>query len=252
MKNLIRFQYFTTAESPLMHQIRDSAIFIELTPMLYEQGYLYKDGFYNYPKLEDTESCPFIFGCDDLLVLTTRPPLTDKHQRRIIYQTGHILERKLLAQVGTCFLGLSRKIMLLRKSLAMKLSQERKNRAAITFFVNRTLSNQSAGYQQISEFGREKDYVNWEGNMTSCAFLMYFRETDELPKVLYVFGIGGQEGLIFARMLKNGLCRELNFDLNGPSRFVMVEFPCEIKEKFPVSLEFVKSIKPEVILDTAL
>lgn len=72
--------------------------------------------------------------------------------------------------------------------------------------------------------------------------------------MLYVFGMGGQEGLMFARMLKIGLWDELKIDLNGPARFVMVEFPINLIPSKPTCLVFVDDVtsKCKVILDVEL
>lgn len=80
---------------------------------------------------------------------------------------------------------------------------------------------------------------------------MFFPAEGLLPKMLYVFGMGGQEGLMFARMLKIGLWDELKIDLNGPARFIMVEFPINLIPKKPTSLAFVDEVKEkcQVILD---
>ena len=70
--------------------------------------------------------------------------------------------------------------------------------------------------------------------------------------MLYVFGMGGEEGLIFARILRNGLWDKLGVDLNGPARFIMVEFEIQVPEQFPTNLDFVKNLNFDVILDTEL
>ena len=69
--------------------------------------------------------------------------------------------------------------------------------------------------------------------------------------MLHVFGIGGQEGLLFARILKNELWEKLNIDFNGPARFVMVELDVTVT-KAPLNHDFVKELKYDVVLDTEI
>ena len=70
--------------------------------------------------------------------------------------------------------------------------------------------------------------------------------------MLYVFGMGGEEGLIFSRILKNEMWDKLDIDLNGPSRFIMCEFDIFVPEEYPTNLDFVNELSYDVILDTEL
>lgn len=259
MKRLFRFLYFTEDKFPFLHQIRDLAIFDELSSILYKKGYLYEDSFLNYPEMIDKESGLISFRKNDLMVLTTRPPYSDNHHRRKIYRTDHIYEKQILKQIGrnACFISLSRQVMFLRKRLALQLKKEFEDRASITFYVYRNKAIKSTGYRQISEFGWgvERKWKKWKSknnNQKSCAFLIFIKANGILPDMLYVFGMGGEEGLIFSRILRNGLWDKLEIDLNGPSRFVMVEFDIQVTEPYPTNLDFTKEINYNVILDTVL
>ena len=55
-------------------------------------------------------------------------------------------------------------------------------------------------------------------------------------------------------MLKIGLWEEINLDLDGPARFIMVEFPVTNIPKDPMSLKFVNRIRKKcrIVLDTPL
>jgi hypothetical protein len=257
MPRLFRFQYFTKDDSPLLHQVRDLTILMEISQILYQKGYSYEDVFLNYPRLKEKDGVPFDFKIDDLMVMPTRPPLSDyrKIHRRVIYKTKHVLEEEMLNQMKTCFRTLSRQRITLHQNLAFSLPDKYSNRGLISFYVNSSNGNASAGYRQVSEYDIEKDWTDWSSISElpkSCAFLIFFTAGEKLPKMLYVFGIGGQEGLVFARILKNGLWQELGIDFNGPSRFIMVEFPIHNIPTFPTSLQFIKGIDYEVILDERL
>lgn len=259
MKRLFRFQYFTSDNFPFLHQVRDLAIFVELSAILFKKGYLYEDSFLNYPKMADKKSGILSFHKNDLMILTTRPPLSDGPHRRKIYRSDHVYEKQILKQIkrDTCFISLSRHTMFLNKKLASNLRKGFEDRASIAFYVHQNKDNKSAGYRQISEFGWgvERRWKKWKTLSKihrSCAFLLFFEAKDLLPKMLYVFGMGGEEGLIFSRILRNGLWDKLEIDFNGPSRFVMVEFDIQVPEKYSTNLNFVKELNYDVILDMEL
>jgi hypothetical protein len=258
MKKLFRFQYFTTDNLPSLHQVRDLAIFVELSNILFKKGYLYEDSFLNYPKMTDKQSGLLSFGKNDLMILTTRPPLSDgPYNKRKIYRTDHIYEKQILEQINTCFISLSRNVMFLNKNLAKNLRKGFEDRASIDFYLNQNKSNKSAGYKAISghDRGVERNWKKWSKiskTQKSCAFIILFKSEGILPKMLHVFGIGGEEGFIFSRMLRNGLWDKLVIDLKGPSRIIMVEFDIHVPETFPTNLNFVRNLHYDVILDMEL
>jgi hypothetical protein len=259
MNKLYRFQYFSTDKSPSLHQVRDLVNFVELSTLLYNEGYLYEDSFLNYPNLSDKQAGLISFDENDLMVLTTRPPYTDTFQRRKIYRTDHIYEKQLLKQIGSdvCFTSLSRAVMFLHKKLAIQLKPGFENRASISFYIHSNKDNKSAGYKQISDYGlgSERNWKNWNSiskKQRSCAFLIFHKAKNLLPRMLYVFGMGGEEGLIFSRILRNGLWEKLKINFDGPSRFVMVEFDIEFPKTLPTNLNFINDLKYDVILDTEI
>ena len=209
--------------------------------------------------MTDKESGLISFGKNDLMILTTRPPYSDDFQRRKIYRTDHIYEQQILKQIGrnVCFTSLSRQVMFLHKELALQLQKGFEDRASISFYVHRNKDNKSAGYKDISEYGwgqirKWKSLKAVSKKQRSCAFLIFLKAKDILPKMLYIFGMGGEEGVIFSRILRNGLWDKLNVDLDGSSRFVMVEFDIEFPETFPTNLNFINNLNYDVILDTEI
>jgi len=259
MKRIFRFQYFTSVHFPLLHQARDTTIFLEVINLFLKHGFSYEDTFMNYPKMKDKTQFVFDFHEDDLVVLTTRPPLSDKYQRRTIYQSGHELEVKMLILINSCFISLSRQVMYLTKELSAHLPRRFQNRASIEFYVQQNKTSKPAGYKQVARYenGIDRGWVKWSKPdhprpAKSCAFLIFFKASQFLPfKLMFIFGLGGEEGLIFSRILRNGLWEKLNIDFEGPSRFVMVEFDVAIPE-FPTNLDFVKGLQYDVILDVFL
>lgn len=256
MNNLYRFQYYTVNDEPLLHQARDLPIIMELSEILFKrEGYTYADAFMNYPGIREKEPFPYHFDDSDLMIMPTRPPKSDTESlhKRVIYKTGHQFEQAMFKQVGKCFISLSRKKSNLRHGLKRKIRPAFRNRGEISFRVNKKGKKMSAAYQKVTDYriGEEESWSRISKIPHSCGFLMLFPAKGLLPRMLYVFGMGGQEGLMFARMLKLGLWDRLEIDLNGPARFVMVEFPINNIPDQPTSLEFVKKVKEkcEVVLD---
>lgn len=147
--------------------------------------------------------------------------------------------------------------MFLTKKLASKLRKGYEDRASINFYIHRTKGSKSAGYKDVAMYGwgPARNWKRWKSvskKQRSCGFLIFLKAKNLLPNMLYCFGMGGEEGLIFSRILKNGLWDKLNVDLDGPSRFIMCEFDIIVPEKYPTNLDFVKELNYDVILDTEL
>ena len=200
---------------------------------------------------------PFEFDKDDLLVVTTRPPLSDDriHHNRPIYRSEHMLEDHMLARLDKYFENLSRELFKIKGTIAPSLKKGFENRAMISFYLNVTKNNKSAGYKELADYKFSHNWLRWKkisDENKSCAFLILDQPTDNFPKLLYLFGMGGQEGLIFSKLLRQGLWDELKVDLQGKSRIVMVEFSIDMEEETPLSFDFIKNIKTDVVLDHTL
>jgi len=111
MKRAFRFQFFTSNVEPLLHQARDLSIIMELSEILFTRNnYVFTAAFMNYPGIPKNAEFPYKFSQDDLIIMPTRPPLSDTKSlhKRIIYRTGHVLEEAMFAQVKRCYISLSR------------------------------------------------------------------------------------------------------------------------------------------------
>jgi len=259
--NVYHYSYLRVNNAPLLHQARDLALFTNLMTIL-DKDYRFCDFILNQPKMDEQtkQRCDFNFEANDLLVMSTRPPL-HRGGSRPIYRSGHFLEQKILDNVARVFSSLSRDVMYYNETLALKLKRGFENRATIEFYVNRTRkSGSAAGYKNVARFlsGAGRSWEVWSSAAkkrppTSCGFILYFKTERNVPKTLIVFGMGGEEGLIFSRILRNGLWDKLNIDLSetGASRAIMVEFEVKIPAN-PISLTFADKMKGKVILDTEL
>lgn len=78
-----RFAYFTRGRKGcdvLPHQLRDAEAALFMHSILQERGYAYAGPIFNYPVAKPARPIPVddsFLRADDLLVLTTRPPLDD-------------------------------------------------------------------------------------------------------------------------------------------------------------------------------
>lgn len=221
-KRLIRFALFTYKDNPRIHRQRDCALLIELLPFLWKNNYKYYDSIFNYPEKKYPPSTfNYEFSKDDLIIITTRPPLHDDKQInkvRKIYKTGHPIEDYTLKFIKKhCFAACSRNSTRLKKSLATKLPKEYTNRAQIFYRIKKC-----ADYDRI----KRKDSWSHEEKPpknVSSGFIIFIKASKNFPKILFVFGIGGAEGLIFSRLLNNGLWDQLKFNFDGNSRFIQFE-----------------------------
>lgn len=259
-KKLFHYTYFTETVAPFLHQARDLGLFIYLTMML-KLEYEFFDFFLNQPKMnaKNRQSCDFNFEPDDLLVLTTRPPL-HPGGRSSVYKSGHYIEQLIFEHVKKVFSSLSREVAYFNAYCAGRFKKGYENRATIEFYVNQNSKATKAGYHNLAAYeeGVARKWKVWSTRAryqppTSCGFILTFQSTEKLPRTLIVFGMGGEEGLIFSRILRNGLWNELNIDLSekGPSRAIMVEFEVKIPAS-PISLTFADEMTGKVILDTEI
>ena len=253
LDRLYNFTWYTYSEKPRLHQQRDLGIFVQLLPMLLACGFKYVDTMLNYAfdKRLTEEKFDFKFKDSDLIFISTRPPIRDKHQkdRRRIYRTGHFLEAYFLCKLKEKFFQVcSRSHIKLKKPLAKKLPNGFMDRAEIQYRVNRSVNNRSADYSKVKAYHLDGRTLDFNGNKSS-AFLIYIAAAEGMPAILSVFGIGGQEGLIISRILQDHLWENLNIDLKGSSRFIMFELDTKVEVASFQSLAAVEKMEYKILLD---
>src|SRR5436305_12890145 len=141
MPRFFRFSYHAPKEEDRQlrpHQVRDGAAFAELTARLYSNGYDYGGLLLNYPAddLQQTVQIDTSFlRPDDLLVLTTRPPLDDeKHRDHKQLKRSHTsLEEQIFETLRRYFEICARSHIRLSRLVAEQLGNFA-NRADIEFF----------------------------------------------------------------------------------------------------------------------
>jgi hypothetical protein len=250
-KRLIRFVWYSYQDNPRLHQQRDSVILLELLPFLEQCGYAYYDSIFNYPgnSYED-KVFSYEFKDDDLILVTTRPPLHDDKQlngSRKIYKTNHPIERHALNFIDQyCFDACSRNSTKLTEKLANQLVGEMQYRAHIDYRVHKCADYKVVTkYEPFAPSKKPKE-------KKSSAFIIFIEALGGFPKMLFVFGVGGAEGLIFSRILNKRLWPIINLDLNGPSRFLMYEIGTNYSAKDYSSISAVEGVKCDLVLDALL
>lgn len=257
MADIFRFVYFVPKRSPRLHQQRDSALFIELLPLLLKEGYDYNDCILNYP-IEDSDnnqqrSDIKFKNEEDLIVCLTRPPINDDTQeaKTRMYRTGCPIERHIFNfLLSKVFKVCSRNHIKIHEDLASTLPEKFKKRGDIWF-----RKNASADYYEWKESGDEFLFEKCpRGFKKTATYIIYIQKTDEFPAILCVFGVGGQEGLIFSRLLrKKGIWQDLEINLkNGKSRFIMIEMDTGFEYKNKCDLVFSDSNPYKIIIDSLI
>lgn len=233
------------------HQMRDGEAFAELSPVLCSLGYQWGGNFMNFPDMNTTvdTSC---LKREDLLVLTTRPPLNDKEEglRRQVLPSHTSLEREVFGILKRYFSESSRLYIKLSRDLEAKLPREFANRAYIEFKQYKR-GKEYAGGNWTARKGIEDR--KWERPTSQKQTVGYLLQTPSFapgfPQILTVFGMGGIETLALHYLLRKRFRAELEFDR---PRFTMVEIAREEVPEKPTSLSFVDTWQAEILFTVFL
>ena len=125
-------------EVPKLFQGRDGAAFDELAATLSPLGYHYGTTIHFYPNDErDLQEFP-VLCASDLLVLTTRPPLTDREAlippRRIIWSSQNDLEKLIFKQLFQHISYCTRKHVKLTPAAQERLIADARKWKSLEFF----------------------------------------------------------------------------------------------------------------------
>ncbi len=229
-KRVYHLAWYFSEKFPRINHLRDTASFTLLMSILNQHGFVYGDTILNLPSKSTMDSSKFVFSPQDLVVLTTRPPISDldMEDRRRIYRSGGDLETHILFTLKSkIFRVASRSHIKLTETLASRLPVEYLNRSDIQFFCNRSKANP----QQLSSYRFLKKYP-WDlppetiEDSLSCFYFVFLKSKFPYPACLALFSVGGFEGLRSCLFLKEKF-EDLNLNFDGDSRFIMVEFPSE-------------------------
>lgn len=245
-KRFFHFSYPGSGGSSRLHALRDGDAFVELATALCEKQYKYGELILNFPLSQD-KSLQQCLGPTDVLVLTTRPPLTDDDfDRKYIKQSGTELEQSILRAVRTYFKVCRRSYVMLSEGMAKKLKHP--NRGEIEFY-----SYAGAYYKRYRKpYTRRRKEHQWEKPVSptvTAAFLLLTRLWEDGPSLLNAFGIDGTTTLIWCYLLRTTYAHFLN--LEAP-RFVMAEMVGSLVPEFPHTLSFAKDWQIDILLDHPL
>ena len=239
-KRVFRFAYHASQISDVRmraHQLRDGDAFLELLPLLNQHGYQY-EGLLLNPPSNKREEAPVVdisfLSTDDLIVLTTRPPLHDLKVRdkRLIRRSYTNLEELIFAAIKPKYLTRSaRSRIVLSESIAQKLKPEFKNKADIVFH-----SSVSSSYLRYRK-SEDEPYHNHPGRDERTA--VYLIQVPAVwpngPKLLVSFAMAGTETLVW-----NHLLRTRFSDWLDAYEFLIAEVVLGPVPEKPVDLSFAK------------
>ncbi len=174
-----------------MHLLRDGDAALEMADILSDLGYHYGELLINHPRNGNYSDKNYeqLFSPDDLLLMTTRPPLDD-HQdnsRRKIDRSGSSIEEKVFSTLRHYFRYCSRSQVTLTDSLLARFPASVDNR-----------------FRQTMKF-KNYSLASYAGPGDNTAFfLVHIRQCwPGGPGLLCAFGMGGPETLIWAHLLRS-------------------------------------------------
>ena len=229
-------------EEPNLSKIRDGAAFGEVTAPLrkigYEYGHIIFNPPYNPRKRMDLGKERFRFiKPEDLIVLTTRPPLDDSRHgdKKLVRQSRSHLEEQIFAECRK-FLGVcARSHVQLAKTVGANFKK-----ADLVFHQHK--SARLKYYKGLNEF-RPKNVPK-----KSDIAIGFFLRTKTIPEygcgLLASFGMGGRETLIWNRIVRTRFPDWVN-----RCAFIVAEMNLARIPETPVTLEFVDQIKAKILLE---
>lgn len=240
-----RFAYATRlrkGEQPLPYKIRDGAAFGELTAQLSELGYEYGELIFNPPfrRGKDKPLGKEHFGFikrDDLIVLTTRPPMHDKQQgdKKQMPQSRTHLEKMIFKVCRKYFRVCARSHVELTRAVGARCKK-----ADLNFHQHKSARLKS--HRRLNEL--RATYVP-SNTPTMIAFLLRTKSIPEYGCDLLVsFGMGGWETLIWNRIVRKQFPQWLTRPVFVVAELDMSKIPAKVR-----TLDFIDQIKPTILLE---
>ena len=236
-----------------IHLIRDGAAFAELAPVLMSMGYGYGGLLLNYPSSQSLGTLPVDIPAltpADLLVLPTRPPISDEEEeeRRKVERSHNSLEERVLSALDPFLEICSRAHVKLSRTLSDKLPKKLANRSNIVFT---TYSNAFCkSYQSYAG----TDWDEPDAPNITMTYLVYTPSVwPHGPALLLSFGMGGIETLIWNLLLRtrhSSLVDEMV--AGGQRRFIMGEMTVPNGTSQPPVWLQADSYELRLVLDTSL
>lgn len=235
-RRVVRFAYHTPVrkgrrEHPFQMRDGDGALY--LTDKLVDLGYRYHGPIFNYPSRGGAPR-PFDesrFRPDDLILLTTRPPIHDYHvgDRKGIKRSFTSLEERLFSGPIKQHLERSARSEIVLSDATARISPEIGKRQSIVFRQNGGAMYESYGSPATGDWKRFK-----KSDRLTAVFLIYAEHAwPDGPGLLAAFGLGGTETLVWCRLLATRFA-----DLLCSTPFAMAEMRTGPWPDRPESMDF--------------
>lgn len=198
------------------HKLRDGAAFSEILAMLTREGYVYRDVLLNF---RDGDDEPVAGSCANLIVMVTRPTLSEDAKKPI--QRSHSRqENEIIKAIEPYFEACSRDLVMLHDCVARRIGPPTRDRAEIVFHQY----SDWAWYKRLR--GMTKDInIQDPAQRRTAAYLVYVpRITSSGPALLVAFGMGGNDTLLWSRILRDQYSDQVREILRSDrARFLMAE-----------------------------
>jgi len=186
------------------HQVRDGAAFAEIAGLLSTLGMQYGGLVLNVPP--DEEGRPIVQGnppleAQDLLVLTTRPPLDDEIERdkKRIMRSRSMLEDRVVDGLRPLFFTSCARSRVVLSAEVLERFDGADLRPALLHFRQ----NNWAWCYEITHYkGPKESWRNAAPRPRTFAFLVSTAAQHSTARVLAAFGMGGTETLLWTRWLR--------------------------------------------------
>jgi hypothetical protein len=253
-KRFYRWSYYNSPKGDnhlRPHQLRDGDAFCELMPVLYQQGFEFGGVILNYPVVTTDDKPPLrpvddsFIAQNDLVVMTTRPPIHDHiaRNRKRILRSFTTLEEDLLKMLEPHLPTSTRLKLHLSTGIESRLPRTHKNRSMIEFLES------GATYKSLRTYGPERPQSGLSPVRTACYLFSLPNTGEHTHNLLCVFGMGGTETLLWSYLLRTRHAELLH--MTHP-RFILAELYPQPIPDLPDDLSFADSWKLDVIADLPL
>lgn len=218
-------------KGPLPFKTRDGAAFAEIHAALNDIGWKYGSLIYNCRLDDDSSLQPGSCGLgpEDVIVLTTRPPLHDLHDKRSMRRSDTCLEKGIFAEFGGFLEECTRSYVSLAGTFASPVGKTR-------YYFHQNKDARLIRFNGPRGMG---DIEVPKGEYRSIAFFLHKRRIAEYGcGLLACWGMGGIETLIWAHLLRTRFSDWLprhtfnvvELDIGGvPDRSATLDFAANVK-----------------------
>jgi hypothetical protein len=231
------------SENPDLHERRDGDAFSEILPVFARQGYEFEGLLMDH---RDPVPPPLdLLRHDDLVVLTTRPPLDDHGDldRKYIQRIGGKLEEAILEAVRPFFHKCRRSRIVLSPEITAQLGPFR-DRSEIEFRSYQIGYYRRRRVAHVGPRGEGRFQPETRPGVIA-AFALVTPIQPNGPHLVIAFGMDGTSTLIWCHLLRT----RFSWLIESPG-FGMVEILTEPIPEQPATLSFADHWQAQVLLDT--